>query len=494
MHQPSISSTQVLPSSSSEITEAPTYLTQHPQKENASVSTTISTDTNNISSSDHASNLFGAESNGGGACCGNNELDSFNGLCLECNHQESDSSSSTHNYSSNDITDGNSIMNNSQHNICVHESGCFSDHDEKKQQQRTHHDNDNIVVHSSQHQPSLQLLTVNSSSFHQRRESNGSSPTTPPTNALHSNNNNGGNFELTLPPLNVSTISSADKSLATPTTLNDDGVAMNDDTPSPTTANVRHNVLQKISKWTELDNYGTPLEPTHIIPLKTPIKTKFLESAKKWRPFTSEDFLFGNLKKGYAVAGIVDLSNHDCIYDVDNVCVPKYPDTFWAELNKISFGSEAKKDTFLRFIVTAKHARKLSIYESFSEEMKRLVDNTETEPLHYIKVRLVAKEIPGIEQQTDFNRVINNFFEEFPSHYIGVHCSYGFNRTGFICCAYLISEKHLSIDEALHVFAKSKPPGIKHHWFLKALRLRYDPTHAPLIEEEMNNSTEEFSM
>lgn len=302
MHQPSISSTQILPSSSSSlssvtiITAPTTYLTQHLQKENASVST----DTNNISPSDHhapSSSEVTLESNGGSACCGNHEeLDSFNGLCLECNHQES----SSHNCSNNAMVDSSSTING-QHNDCVHENSSFCDdhHDEKKFC-RMHHDD---CVHSSQQKSSSQLLRVNTSSLHQRRESNGSSPTTPPakeTDSLNNNNsnNNGGNFELNLPPLNVSTISSSDKSSSTPTTNNEDNdVAMNDDTPSPTTANVRHNVLQKISKWSELDNYGTPLEPTHIIPLKTPIKTKFLESAKKWRPFTSEDFLFGNLKK-----------------------------------------------------------------------------------------------------------------------------------------------------------------------------------------------------
>jgi len=72
---------------------------------------------------------------------------------------------------------------------------------------------------------------------------------------------------------------------------------LEDSSPSPTTTNVRNNVLQKISKWSELDNYGTPLEPTPIIPLKTPIKTKFLESGKKWKPFTTEDFLAENLKR-----------------------------------------------------------------------------------------------------------------------------------------------------------------------------------------------------
>lgn len=205
-------------------------------------------------------------------------------------------------------------------------------------------------------------------------------------------------------------------------------------------------------------------------------------------------FVKFQLYRGFAVAGIVDLSNHDCIYDVDNVCVPKNPDRFFGELSKITFENDSKKDVFLRYVITATQLRSSIIYATFSDEMKLLLERLETIPLKYIKVRLIAKEIPGVEQQTDFNHVINDFFGQFPAHYIGVHCSYGFNRTGFICCAYLISEKNLSIDEALQIFAKSKPPGIKHHWFLKALRERYAPNHPLLLDELSLNNSEEFSM
>ena len=179
---------------------------------------------------------------------------------------------------------------------------------------------------------------------------------------------------------------------------------------------------------------------------------------------------------------------------MDSVCSPKNPEQFLKEIGKLYFKDEEEKDTLLKYVITSPILRKSCIYDNFtSDEIRNVIDNTETIPLTYIKVRLVAKEIPGEEQQVDFNHVINDFFEKFPSHYIGVHCSYGFNRTGFICCSYLISERAIPIDEALNIFAKSKPPGIKHHWFLKALRKRYDPNYIELNDDE-NGVSEDSSM
>lgn len=38
-------------------------------------------------------------------------------------------------------------------------------------------------------------------------------------------------------------------------------------------------------------------------------------------------------------------------------------------------------------------------------------------------------------------------------------CSYGFNRTGFVLCVYLIEELGMTADQALQAFARSRPPG-----------------------------------
>lgn len=56
---------------------------------------------------------------------------------------------------------------------------------------------------------------------------------------------------------------------------------------------------------------------------------------------------------------------------------------------------------------------------------------------------------------------------------IAVHCHYGYNRTGFFICSYLISKKGFGVQEAIDEFKKAKPPGIRHEHFLDVLWLRY---------------------
>lgn len=49
----------------------------------------------------------------------------------------------------------------------------------------------------------------------------------------------------------------------------------------------------------------------------------------------------------------------------------------------------------------------------------------------------------------------------------------GFNRTGFVVCAYLIQCCGLSVAEAMDSFAAARPPGVKHEKFINELYARY---------------------
>lgn len=47
----------------------------------------------------------------------------------------------------------------------------------------------------------------------------------------------------------------------------------------------------------------------------------------------------------------------------------------------------------------------------------------------------------------------------------GLRCA-GFNRTGFVLCAYLIQVCGLTVEDALGSFAAARPPGVKHEKFV----------------------------
>ena len=92
----------------------------------------------------------------------------------------------------------------------------------------------------------------------------------------------------------------------------------------------------------------------------------------------------------------------------------------------------------------------------------------------YIKLSTVSKSLPDPREVEQFIKVVDSFFQESKNKdEIAVHCHYGFNRTGFMICAYLVERQHLTITDAINMFATARPPGIKHQYFKDELILRY---------------------
>ena len=54
-------------------------------------------------------------------------------------------------------------------------------------------------------------------------------------------------------------------------------------------------------------------------------------------------------------------------------------------------------------------------------------------------------ECPSPEIVQTFINVVDNFIRKKPLHLIGIHCTHGFNRTGFLIVSYLVEVKHTNI-------------------------------------------------
>lgn len=54
-----------------------------------------------------------------------------------------------------------------------------------------------------------------------------------------------------------------------------------------------------------------------------------------------------------------------------------------------------------------------------------------------------------------------------------MHCHYGFNRTGFFVCSYLIEKLGYSVEGALEAFCNARPQGVRHQHFIDELWWRY---------------------
>ena len=56
---------------------------------------------------------------------------------------------------------------------------------------------------------------------------------------------------------------------------------------------------------------------------------------------------------------------------------------------------------------------------------------------------------------------------------LGLHCHYGFNRSGFFIACYLVERMGYHLQDAIAEFEEKRPPGIKHDHFVNELYVRY---------------------
>jgi len=185
-------------------------------------------------------------------------------------------------------------------------------------------------------------------------------------------------------------------------------------------------VLRKIEKWGDYEPFGAPVRVrggAGIIPMKTPLTVaqmrRLASSGKRIRnAHTLEACVASHAAAGRRIGLIVDLTCHDCLYAEE---LPLVPGT--------------------RYVHLATPAK------------------TFVEPW---LVRKLAREADAL-------------WAADPAAYVAVHCSYGFNRTGFALCCYLVEIDGLGVDAALDRFRDARPPGVKHAHFVAELHRRYDP-------------------
>ncbi|KAL8822401.1 MAG: hypothetical protein Q9191_006864 [Dirinaria sp. TL-2023a] len=125
----------------------------------------------------------------------------------------------------------------------------------------------------------------------------------------------------------------------------------------------------------------------------------------------------------------------------------------------------------------------------WKDKIKAVVDISHESPVYdpkdldeggmeYHKFPTVSKIPPTPEETRDFNKLIDRLRAKLgevgrEDALIGVHCHYGFNRTGFFLCCYLIEREGYGVQQAIDEFAAHRPPGIRHEHFLDTLFVRY---------------------
>ena len=80
---------------------------------------------------------------------------------------------------------------------------------------------------------------------------------------------------------------------------------------------------------------------------------------------------------------------------------------------------------------------------------------------------------PSLDETTEFISAVKLFTQAHPGEVIALHCTHGFNRTGFLIVAYLVDECQYSLEMALEEFRGCRPDGIYKEDYLQELHDRY---------------------
>lgn len=99
--------------------------------------------------------------------------------------------------------------------------------------------------------------------------------------------------------------------------------------------------------------------------------------------------------------------------------------------------------------------------------------------VRYDHVPLVAKEFPTRQELDAVLAAISRAPLPPASPYVALHCSYGFNRTGFVTVSLLVEAHGVPVRCALASFAAARPPGVRHARFVDELLRRYEPGRVP---------------
>uniref|UniRef100_A0A2M4BHL5 mRNA-capping enzyme n=1 Tax=Anopheles marajoara TaxID=58244 RepID=A0A2M4BHL5_9DIPT len=138
------------------------------------------------------------------------------------------------------------------------------------------------------------------------------------------------------------------------------------------------------------------------------------------------------------------------------------------------------------FDLMRRHKVKIGLWIDLTNT-NRFYDRHEIEDAgsQYIKLQCRGHgETPSREQAKAFIEIVEEFIQDHPLDAVGVHCTHGFNRTGFLIVSYMVERMDCAVDAAVMAFAQARPPGIYKQDYINELFRRYgDEEDAPLAPE-----------
>lgn len=128
------------------------------------------------------------------------------------------------------------------------------------------------------------------------------------------------------------------------------------------------------------------------------------------------------------------------------------------------------------------HWELLDTLNKDSQELGLIIDLTFTtryyniqdvpESLVFLKIFTKGHEVPSDKTIMSFKRAVHQFLRDNAENdkLIGVHCTHGLNRTGYLICRYLIDVDGMDPTKAVHLFNSSRGHSIERKNYLNDLQ------------------------
>lgn len=206
------------------------------------------------------------------------------------------------------------------------------------------------------------------------------------------------------------------------------------------------------------------------------------------------DFLATKITGRLSLAWQLQYLSREGKWDVKNLIK-------WRSVAPVSNVIGVKEKAIFRAMKTLREADDEHCPNEFVEKwaavVKDVIDISKDQPVydprglergevHYHKFPTISKVPPEAQdvdafiqlvdrlRETQKERAVQEAWGDPDDCVIGVHCHYGFNRTGYLIVCYLVERCGLSLPEAIETFAKARPNGIRHSHFLDRLHVRYN--------------------
>lgn len=204
-----------------------------------------------------------------------------------------------------------------------------------------------------------------------------------------------------------------------------------------------------------------------------------------------QDFLSSNVDKRLGLGWQLQHMNTSGKWDVKNL----------AKWKKVAPVSEPIANTFaaMKMLREVDEEHNPTAFSAkYHDRIHAVIDISHESPVYnpaemekggirYCKHPTVSKIPPTPDETRDFIALVSRLQEEIdqkvekrtdkekslPRPLVGVHCHYGYNRTGFLIACYLIEHLGFTVQNAIDEFNRCRPPGIRHGHFVDTLFVRY---------------------